>query len=128
MIQIEFMPRPSLTAILAGAFVTGIDIIAAEAHLPLGHPVITNEQNNPWNSDCSIDHPDRFFVQGHGQIAPAGKIKCLVLLVHSFGDALIEQSECPAYRSDVNRQIGTIEYQYLGIEHRINRRGRGIIH
>ena len=127
-VKIEFVPRPSLAAILAGALVAGIDVISTKANLTLGHTIITDEQNHPGNPDYPVDHAHRFVVYSDRQIAPALKIESLVLLIYRFSDALVEEGEGAAHRSDMDRQIRAIENQYLGVEDGINRNGSGIVH
>jgi len=127
-IQVELMARPSLTAVLAGAFVPGVNVVSAEANLALGYSVITHQKDDTWNPNRPIDHADRFVMHGYREVTPTFEIKGLVLRIHGFGDSLVKQDESPAHRGDVDRQIRTIKNQYLGIEYRIDRGGRGIIH
>lgn len=127
-VQVEFVPRPSLAAILAGALIAGIDVISAKANLALGHPIITDQQNDPRNPDYPVDHAYGLIMHGNRQIAPALKIESLVLLVYRFSNALIQQGEGAANGSNMDGQIGTIENQYLGIKDGINRDSSGIVH
>ena len=119
MIEIEFLARQSPAAVLAGAFIAGVDIIAAEAHLALGHAVVAHQQDHPRHANDAIDHADGLVVGGDREIAPAVEIEGLILFVDRFGDALVEQHEGAPNRSDMDRQIGPIEDQDLGIENRI---------
>lgn len=128
MVEVEFVPRPSVAAILAGALIAGIDIIAAKANLTLRYPIIADEENDPRNPDDAIDHAHGFVMHGDRQIAPAFEIERLILLVYRFSNALIKEGEGAAHRSDMDRQIGTIENQHLGVEDRINRDSSGIVH
>src|SRR5918994_7936050 len=128
MIQVEFMSWPSLAAILAGALIPRIDVISTEPNLTLGYPIITNQENDARHTNDPVDHTDGFVMDGDGQVAPAFKIERLVLLIYRFGNSLIKKSEGAAHRRDMDRQIGTIKNQYFGVEYRINRYGRGIVH
>lgn len=60
--------------------------------------------------------------------APTVKIEGLVLFIDGSSDALIQQHERPPYRSDMDRQIGTIEDQNLGSEDGKAGDGRRITH
>ena len=43
MIEIEFLAWQPPAAVLASAFIAGVDVIAAKAHLTLGHAVVGDE-------------------------------------------------------------------------------------
>jgi hypothetical protein len=101
MIQVKFVPRPFLPAVLASALIASVDVIPAKANLTLGHPIITDKQNDSRNPDHPIDHADRFVMDGHREIAPT--VKSLVLLIHRFRNPLIKQREGAAHRSDMDR-------------------------
>ena len=128
MVQVEFVSGPSLAAILANALIAGVDVIATKANLALGHPIITDEQNHPGNPDYPIDHAYGLIVHRNREVAPALEIKSLVLFIYRFGNALVEEGEGAPHGSNVDRQIGAIENQDLGVEYGINRDGSGIAH
>lgn len=103
MIQVEFVPRPSVAAILASALIAGINIIATKANLTLGHAVITDEQNHPWDPDYPIDHAHRFVVHSDRQVAPALKIESLVLFIYRLSDPLVKEGKGAAHGSNMDR-------------------------
>lgn len=128
MIQVEFMSWPSLAAILAGALIPRIDVISTEANLTLGYPIISNQENDARHTNDPVNHTDGFVMDRDREVAPAFKIEGLVLLIYRFGNSLIKKGEGAAHRSHMDRQIGTIKNQYFGVEYRISRYGRGIVH
>ena len=97
MIQIEFITRELPPTVLAGTFVPGIDVIAAEADLPLRHPVISYEEDHSGHAYNPVDQPYGFITDRNGEVTPAFKIKGLILFVHCSGDPLIEEGEGPAH-------------------------------
>ena len=80
-VEIELLPWQAPAAVLAGAFITGINVIPAKAHLPLRYAVVAHQQDDPRYADHPIDQTDGFVVRRNRQVAPAGEIKGLILLV-----------------------------------------------
>ncbi len=118
-IEIEFLARQPPAAVLASQLIAGIDIKAAEANLAFGHAVVAHQQYHPRHANDAIDHADGLVVGGDRKIAPAVEIEGLILFVYRFGDALVEQHEGALHRGDMDRQVGPIEDQDLGVENRI---------
>lgn len=116
MVQIQLIARQLSTAILAGTFVSGIDIIATEPDLPLWHPVITHQKDNSGDAYHPVDQSDRFITHRNRQIAPAIKIKSLVLFVHCARNPLIEKGEGTPYGGNMDWEVGAIENKDLGVQ------------
>ena len=51
------MPGQSLAAILADAFISGVNVIATKTNLSFRDSVITNQQDDPGNADHAIHQP-----------------------------------------------------------------------
>src|SRR3989304_7793822 len=102
------MTRELPPAILAGRFVSGIDIIPAESHLSFWDSVITHQKDHSGHAYHPVDQPYGFITDRNGEIAPAFKIKSLILFVHCSGDSLIKESKGAAHCSDMNREGGPI--------------------
>ena len=128
MVEIEFLTWPAPATILTGAFVTGVNIIAAKTDLAFRDAVIGHQQNHPGNSNDAVDQPNRLVMCRKRQIAPAREIKGLILLVNGFGNALIEQHKSTTNRGHMDRQIRTIEDENLGVENSERCRGRWKTH
>src|SRR5215467_13737552 len=54
MVEIQFLAWKSAAAILARAFIPGVNIIAAEADLALGHSIVAYQQNYPRNANDAV--------------------------------------------------------------------------
>ena len=113
MIQVELVPRQPATTVLAGGLVTGIDIVAAEPDLPLGHAVVLDQEHDPWHTHHMVDQSHGFLVDRNRKVAPPLEVEGLVSFVDHPGDAQVEQREGSAYRRDVYREIRTIQHQHL---------------
>ena len=127
-VEIELMTRQASAAVLADAFVARVNVVPAKAHLALGYTIVADQQNYPRNADHPIHQPHGFVVCRDRQIAPTVEIEGLVLLVDRLCDALIEKHEGAANRGNVDRQIGTVENQDLGVQYAIHGRDGRISH
>ena len=116
-IQVQLVARKSAAAILAGTFVTNIDIVTAEPNLSVRYPIIPNEENHARDANRLIHQPDRLIMEAHGEIGPALEIISLVLLVDNARDAKVEEIESTADRSDVNGYERPIQHQDLCVEY-----------
>ena len=121
MVEIQFMPRVSPVAVLAGEFVSCVDIIAAEANLSFRNSIVTDQQNDSRHPDNAVHQSDRVIPHRDGEIAPAIEVKGLILVVNGFCNSLVKEGKGATHRSDMDREIGTIEDQNLGIEQGIVR-------
>jgi len=65
MIEVEFLAGKPPAAILTDTLVPGVNIIPAEADLPLGDPVVTYQQNHPRHADNPVNETYGFVVGGH---------------------------------------------------------------
>ncbi len=109
MIQVEFTPGEPVPAILADTLVPGKNVVPAETDPALGNPVVGQKQDHPGNFDYSVHQPDGLVVPLDGDLTPAFVIKGLVLGVHRFGNARIEQAESPLDRGHVDGQVRFVE-------------------
>jgi hypothetical protein len=90
-VEIQLRAREALTTVLTGVFVPGKNIKTAETHMPFRNTIIGYEQNDARDANDMVRQTDSVFVQGCRERAPALEVKSAVLLVHRFGDALVEQ-------------------------------------
>jgi hypothetical protein len=116
MVDVEIRAREPLTAVLTRVSVAGVDVVAAEPHLSLGHSIVGQQQDHSGHPNGTPDKPDRVIMHRHRQLAPARKIKGLVLLVHRVCDVLIKKAKGPTHRCDVNGQEGSVKNQNLRVE------------
>ena len=56
------MPGQPLAAILADAFIPGVNVIATKTNLSFRDSVITNQQDDPGDADHAIHQPDGFIA------------------------------------------------------------------
>lgn len=115
-------------AILTCAFVSRVDVIAAESHLALRYPVIADEKNNPGNPNNAVDQPNGIIMSRHRQLAPAFKIKGLILLVYGSGNSLIKEDKSPSNRCHMDREVGAVKDENFGVEDGIPRNCDGMVH
>jgi len=115
-VEVQLAPGKGSAAILAGVAVASVDVEAAEPHMPLRHAIVRDEQDYPRHAHGSVDEADRVAVHRSRQRSPALEVEGLVLLVHRASDPLIQQRASAPDRSDVDRQVGPVENQYLGVQ------------
>lgn len=90
MIKVKLLAGEASNTVLASAFISCIDIVAAKTHLALGDPVIANQKDYTRNPNNTIYQSDGFVAGRDRKIAPAVKIKRLILLVNGAGNSLVE--------------------------------------
>ena len=117
MVEVEVLPGKSFPTVLTGTVISCINIKAAEANLSLGHPIIPDNKNHPRYPYDTVHQSDGFIMNGYRKITPAMKIEGLILLVYGSGKPLIEKIKGPAHGGDMNRKIGAIQHEHLGVEH-----------
>ena len=61
-VKVEVVAGQAPAAVLAGAFVTGIDIVAAEADLSFGHAIVADQKNHPGHAQNTIDQTNGFVM------------------------------------------------------------------
>ena len=101
-VEVKLLSGKPAATVLAGAFISGVDVVPAEANLSFGHPIVTYQQDDPWNPDYAIDQTDGFVMDRDGEVAPTVEIKSLILLVNGSGDSLVQQNKGPTNRGDVD--------------------------
>src|ERR1700722_4036031 len=84
--------------------------------MTLGHAFVGSQQQYPGHPDKAADHADSLVMVLDSDLAPTVKVENAVLLVNRARHSLVEQGESTFDRGDVNREIRTIENQYLAVE------------
>ena len=117
-IEIQIRAGEAAPAILAGVAIARIDIEPAEAYVTFRHAIVGNEQDHSWHPHGSIDQSDGLVIDRAGKRRPTLEVEGLVLLVHRASDTLIEKRARAPDRSDVDRQVGPVQNQDLGVQYR----------
>ena len=105
-------------AVLALEVVAGHQVDAAEAHVSARQAVERHQHDHARDADAAVRRADRLVVARHGELRPALEVEGLVLLVDDARDALINERESAPRRRDVDRQIRTIQDEYVRAQHR----------
>jgi len=118
MIEIQIRPWRDAPAILAGVAITRIDVETTETHMALRHAIIRDEQDDARHSHRPIDEAYGLVADRAGKRRPALEVEGLVLLVHGASDTLVKKRARAPDRGDVDRQVGPVQNQDLGVQYR----------
>jgi hypothetical protein len=117
-IEIQIRTGEATPAVLAGVAIARIDVEPTETHVAFRYAIVSNEQDHSRYPHGPIDEPDGLVIDRAGKRRPTLEVEGLVLLVHRASDALVEKRARAPDRSDVDRQVGPVQNQDLGVQYR----------
>src|SRR5262245_27256826 len=117
-IEIQIRPGKDAPAVLAGVAITRIDVEPAETHVAFRYTIISNEKDHPRYPHGPIDESDGLVIDRAGKRRPTLEVERLVLLVNGASDTLVEKGARAPDRSNVDRHVGPVQNQDLGVQYR----------
>jgi hypothetical protein len=109
MVDVEITARKSSPAVLTGISVSGENVVTTETNVPPGHPIISDEQDDPGNLNHPIHETNGLIIAFGCNLTPALVVKGLILSIYSLGDARVKEAESTADRGDMHGQKRLIQ-------------------
>lgn len=115
MVEVQLGARESFCAVLAGVSITRVDVLAAEADVTTGHPVVTGQLNHPGNRHGAADEAESRGPR-RADLTPAIETEGFVGRIDGPRGFRIEKDARASHRGHMNRQKTAVQDQSLARE------------
>src|SRR5262249_37590774 len=115
-VEVQLGAQRLPAAVLTRELVPREDVEAAVADVTPGHAVEVLEHDHSWHAQAPAGRPD-LLAAFRRETAPRIEVEGLVRVVHGQRAAGEDQREGATRGRDVDREVGSIQYEHTGIQH-----------
>ena len=115
MVEVQLGTRESFCTVLARIAITGVDVLAAEADVTTGHPVITGQLDHPGNRHGAADQAESRGPR-RADLTPAIETEGFIGRVDRPRGFRVEKDARAPHCRHVDRQKTAVEDQSLARE------------